>query len=387
MIDRRLTLPLLIALAAIAGCKGDGSKAPKDNIDPPTELVDLVSERQVTKLWSTDVGKGARLAGANIGADVAGGKVFAANLEGAIMALDAGSGRTVWQVDTGVRLGGGPVSGGGLVVMGTLEGDLLVFDLDGSEHWRAKVTSEIVSAPAIGQGMVVAVSNDGRTFAFDSLTGKQRWVVDSAVPALSIRGNASPIIGEKLTFIGQANGRVRAVDNISGETEWESLLSDTAGRTELERMVDVDGQMMLIQGDLFAVGYESKAQALAGESGRVLWTRDLSSYTGFTLTGAALLVTTTSGEVLNLDTRSGSALWRQDDLLFRFLTTPAVQGDTVVVGDFEGFLHWINIESGEVVARARPGKKGIRSAPVVADDVLYALDLNGTLSAYRLGEG
>ena len=387
MIDRRLTLALLLALTVVAGCKGDGSKGPKDNIDPPTELIDLVAERPVSRLWSADVGKGARLAGANIGTDVADGKVFTANLDGVVKALDSSSGRVIWQVETGVRLGGGPVTAEGLVAIGTLEGDLLVFDLDGAQRWRSKLSSEVVSAPAIGQGLVVAMSNDGRTFAYDSNNGNQRWVVDSAVPALSLRGNSPPLISEKLTFLGQANGRVRAIDNVSGDIEWEALLGDTGGRTELERMLDIDGQMMLIQGDLFAVGYESKAQALAGESGRVLWTRDLSSYTGFTLTGAALLVTTTSGEVLNLDTRSGSALWKQDELKYRFLSTPAVQGDTVVVGDFEGYLHWLDIESGQIVARARPGKKGIRSTPVVADGILYALDLNGTLSAYRLGGG
>lgn len=384
---RPVGLALLVALAALAGCKGDGKKAPKDNIDPPTELVDLVAPRAVNRLWSTDVGKGARLAGANVGVSVADGKVYTANLDGVVRALDARSGKTLWQVETDIRMGGGPTAADGLVAIGTLEGQLLVFDYDGAKRWEATVSSEIVSAPAVGRGMVVAMSNDGRTYAYAANSGDRLWVVDSAVPALSLRGNAPPIIGENLTYLGQANGRVQAVSNLTGEPAWEAQLGDTSGRTELERMIDVDGRMMLIQGDLFAVGFGSKAQALAGDSGRVLWTRDLSSYTGFTLAGAALMVTTSSGEVLNLDTRSGSALWKQDALLYRFLSTPAVHGDTIVVGDFDGYLHWISIDDGAIVARARPGKKGIRSAPVVADDVVYALDLNGNLSAYTLGGG
>ncbi|MCB1608339.1 MAG: outer membrane protein assembly factor BamB [Xanthomonadales bacterium] len=387
MIMRPASIALIVALAAVAGCKGDGSKAPKDNIDPPTELVDLVAPRNVSRLWSANVGKGARLAGANIGASVSDGKVFAANLEGQLRALNARSGGTLWQVETGIRMGGGPTAADGLVAIGTLEGQLFVFDTDGGKRWEATVSSEIVSAPAIGQGMVVVMTNDGRSYAYDAASGERRWVVDSAVPALSLRGNAQPIIGDQLTFLGQANGRVRAVNNESGETVWEAQLGDTSGRTELERMIDIDGQMMLIKGDLFAVGFGSKAQALAADSGRILWTRDLSSYTGLTLTGSALLVTTSSGEVLNLDTRSGSALWKQDALQYRFLSTPAKQDDTVVVGDFDGYLHWISIESGEIVARARPGKKGIRSAPVVADGIVYALDLDGSLSAYALGGG
>lgn len=384
---RPVGLALLVALAALAGCKGDGKKAPKDNIDPPTELVDLVAPRAVNRLWSTDVGKGARLAGANVGVSVADGTVYTANLDGVVRALDARSGKTLWQVETDIRMGGGPTAADGLVAIGTLEGQLLVFDYDGAKRWEATVSSEIVSAPAVGRGMVVAMSNDGRTYAYAANSGDRLWVVDSAVPALSLRGNAPPIIGENLTYLGQANGRVQAVSNLTGEPAWEAQLGDTSGRTELERMIDVDGRMMLIQGDLFAVGFGSKAQALAGDSGRVLWTRDLSSYTGFTLAGAALMVTTSSGEVLNLDTRSGSALWKQDALLYRFLTTPAVHGDTIVVGDFDGYLHWISIDDGAIVARARPGKKGIRSAPVVADGVVYALDLNGNLSAYTLGGG
>lgn len=382
---RGATLALLGGSLLLTAC--NPFKSSKDNVDPPTELTDIAGARQVDRLWTAKAGKGARRQGGRLAPAVADGSVYVASVEGTLSAFDAGSGRSRWKVETEQRLSGGPAAAEGLVVVGSLDGQLLAFDTDGSPRWDAQLSSEVVAAPAIARGMVVVLANDGRTYAFDQDSGQLRWLVDRAVPTLSLRGNAPPLIGEGMTFIGQANGKLTAVDNLEGGVQWEYALGTPDGRTDLERMVDVDGRMLLIQGDLYAIGYGAQVAALASESGRMLWSREMSSYAGLDLSGGALLTTTSDGEVVSMATRSGSVQWRQEALKYRFLSTPVVHGNTVAVGDFEGYLHWLDLDSGELVARARVGKKGIRAAPQVIGGVLYALDLDGNLAAFGVPGG
>jgi outer membrane protein assembly factor BamB len=379
------TLGLLASLL-LSGCF-DRFKSSKDNIEPPTELSELTSALRVDRLWSAKAGPGALRQGGRLAPAVAEGIVYVAELKGKLSAHDGATGRRLWTVETGQELSGGPSARAGLVVVGSLDGKLFAYASDGTPRWDVTLSSEIIAPPAIDQGIVVVQSNDGRTFALEQDSGAIRWVVDRAVPTLSLRGNASPIIGESTTFIGQANGKVTAVNNTDGNIQWEYAVGLPDGRTDLERMIDVDGRLLLIQGDLFVAGYGSQAIALASESGRVLWNREFSSYTGFDLSGPNLVATNADGEVINMATRTGSPLWRQDALKYRFLSTPVVQSGHAVVGDYEGYLHWLDLESGEIVARTKLGKKGIRAAPVVADGVLYALDLDGTLAAYRAPGG
>ncbi|MCB1640131.1 MAG: outer membrane protein assembly factor BamB [Xanthomonadales bacterium] len=382
----RLTLLAVLAGTLLqTGC--DSFKSSKDNVDPPTELVDLTSARSVNRLWSAKAGPGAARQGGRLAPAVADGTVYVASVEGTLSAFDASSGRLRWKIDTEQPLAGGPAAADGLVVVGSLEGQLLAFDTEGNPRWDAQLSSEVIGAPAIARGMVVAQANDGRTYAFDQDSGEARWLLDRAVPTLSLRGTATPLIGEGSTFIGQANGKLTAVANLDGGVEWEYAVGTADGRNDLERMVDVDGRMLLIQGDLYAIGYGAQVAALASESGRVLWSRDMSSYSGLDLAGSSLFTTTSDGEVLGMATRSGSVLWKQEALKFRFLSTPVVHGSLLAVGDYEGYVHWLDQESGEIVARARAGKKGIRSAPRVVDDVLYVLDLDGTLSAFAAPGG
>ncbi len=382
----RWVVPGLLAGLLLTGCL-DRFRSAKDNVEPPSELTDLSSTIKVDRLWAAKAGPGALKQGGRLLPAVADGIVYVAELKGRLAAHDAATGRTLWTVKTDQRLSGGPAAGDGLVVVGSLDGKLLAYASDGTPRWEATLSSEIIVAPAIGQGLVVVQSNDGRTFALEQSTGAVRWVVDRAVPTLSLRGNATPIIGESTTFIGQSNGKVSAVDNSSGDIQWEYAVGLPDGRTDLERMVDIDGRMLLVQGDLFVAGYGSQAVALASESGRVLWNREFSSYTGFDLSGPNLVATNADGEVVNMATRSGSPLWRQDALKYRSLGTPAIHGQHAVVGDYEGYLHWLDLESGEIVARTKLGKKGIRAMPVVADGVLYALDLDGSLAAFRAPGG
>ena len=168
-----------------------------------------------------------------------------------------------------------------------------------------------------------------------------------------------------------------------GNEQWAQTLSTGEGRTEVERLADVDGNLVADGGTLYAAGYRGQIAALALDSGRPLWQRDLSSYVGAAVGGNAVVIVDADGNVWAFDRETGVNLWKQDQLKFRWLSTPAIQGKYVAVGDSEGYVHWLSLDEGKFAARERLGKKPIEGAPLVVGDTLYVEDVKGHIGAYR----
>src|SRR5690606_34460941 len=330
-------------------------------LDPPAELTEYDPTVRVSELWSRGVGEVEKRLGLRKSPAVADGRVLVGDLEGRVLALDAASGAERWVAETGVRVGSTIGVGEGLAVVGGLDGEVIALDLgSGSERWRTRVSSEVIAAPAIARGLVVVRSHDGRLFGFDAASGERRWLYDRGLPPLTLRGNAAPVVTGGTVHAAYDDGRLVALRLEDGKLVWERPLAMGEGRTELERMVDVDGPLVVDGSDVFAASYQGQAAALAGESGQPLWTREFSSYGGLALAGDRLLAVDDNGAVYALDRRSGGALWKNDTLAHRWLTTPVVQGRHAVVGDYDGYLHWLDIDSGELAARVRIGRDPIR---------------------------
>ncbi len=388
---RRILLLTVLAAFALAGCstiKGwFGGKSKKENVNPPAELVDFTPTVEVRELWSTSLGDGEGRLGLRQKPAIADGRVYAADDEGRVYALDAGSGKQVWETETELQLSGGPGAGEGVVVVGGLDGDVIAFDAgSGAEKWKSKVTSEVISTPQIASGLVVVRANDGRAFGLDLADGKRKWVFDQPLPTLTVRGNASPIVVDGSTvYLGYDNGSVVALSLADGLRMWEQSVAQPEGRTELERMNDVDGDLAVADGVVYATSFKGQTLAMGAADGRPLWNRDLGSYAGLGLAGDRLVTSDTDGSVYALDRNGGEAVWKNDKLGWRWLTTPAVQGDYAVVGDLEGYLHWLKLDSGELAARTRVQRSPIRATPQVgADGTLYAVTTEGKLAAYRI---
>jgi len=368
-------------LLLLAAC---GNSAKRENIEPPAELTDLTPTATVTLAWQHNLGKGERRLGLRQQPTSDGSHLYAADPSGKLYAFDGGSGATVWQVDTELPLSSGPGVGEGTLVVGTLDGDVIAFNPDsGTERWRAKVSSEVLAAPAIARGIAVVRSNDGRVYAFSITDGERRWVYDHATPALSLRGNSSPVMADGLVLIGYDDGQLVALRGDDGVQLWAQAVAFGEGRSELERMVDIDGALAFERGEVFAAAFNGQVEGISLEAGRPLWNRELSSYGGIAMSGEKVFVTDRDGVLWALDRATGSALWKQDSLLHRWLTTPAVQGNLVAVGDVEGYVHWFDSETGAPAARMRLDKDPIRAAPVVSGDMLYAVSIEGKLGAYR----
>jgi outer membrane protein assembly factor BamB len=395
---RSSVLILVLFAIGLGGCNWIKSLGKKDNVEPPTPLTEFTPTVQVNKLWSEGAGDGAGESGAKLAPTVVDGHLYAASVDGVVKAIDAASGRTIWEKRLGDRKGwlwkrganslrwsGGPAVQGDLLVVGTLDGNVYALSAaDGSERWKVAVSSEVISRPAISEGVVVVRTIDGRLSGLDTKDGSRKWVFDQSVPALSLRGNSAPIIINDAVYDGFDNGKVIAVRLADGNPLWAQTLSTGEGRTEVERLADVDGDLFPMGGNIVAVGYRGQVATIIAQSGRPLWQRDVSSYGGAAVGDAAVVLADADGNVWAYDPGTGASLWKQDQLKYRWLGTPAVQGKYVVVGDSEGFVHWLSLDEGKFVARERLSKKAIESAPVVVGDTVYIEDVVGHIGAYSV---
>lgn len=385
----RLALTLLAAVLA-SGCgtvkgwlgRDNGSKAAE-----PTALSEFSPSVGVSPLWKAAAGDGEGRLGVRQRPAIADGRVYAAALGGGVRAFDLQSGALLWHGAVDVPLSGGPGVGEGLVVAGSLEGDVIAFDAaSGGEKWRAKVANEVLAAPAVGGGLVLVRSNDGRVTALDAATGQRRWFWNHELPNLTVRGNGPVALGPGVAFVGNDDGSISALSMSDGAQAWQQAVGQAEGRTDLDRMADVDGAPVLDGTTLYATSYKRQTMALDAPSGRPLWSRENGGVGGLGLAADRLVVADSLGTVWAIDRAGGGALWQQPLLARRALSAPAVHGDYAVVGDFEGYLHWLKLDNGELAARIRAGGAAIRAQPVVADGVLVVQNIDGGLSAYRLAQ-
>lgn len=381
----RVLLAALLSLAVLQGCswfKSWGDEEPGD----PAPLVDFEESVDVRKEWSTDVGDGMGKAGVSMPPLYVDGTVYVADYEGLLAAVNAENGKKTWEIKTKLPLSAGPAVGESLLVVGTLDGSVLAFDpASGNERWSAKVSSEVLAVPGISDSIVVVRSIDGRVFGLDAETGARVWIHDHSVPLLTLRGNTNILLRGGTVFVGYEDGSVTALRLDDGSQIWSQSVVSLEGRTELERLSDIGIQMVLVASDLIVSSYKDRVVSMAADSGRLLWFKEISSATGVQVAGTNLAVSDMAGDLWLLDRRNGSTVWKIDQLTNRGLTLPAFYGELVVVGDKEGYLHWINTRDGSFVARVREGKKGFAGGPLTVGTTLYVLSRKGTLAAYRAG--
>jgi len=340
----------------------------------------------VGKIWSTKVGSGLDKAGRQLWPAYLSGTLYAADYKGLLMAVDANSGSKRWEIKTELPFTGGPGISGELLLMGTQDGEVYAFDAtSGTQLWSATVTSEVLAAPVESDGIVVVRCIDGRVFGLDADTGRRVWIYDHSVPLLSLRGNAPPLLRAGVVFIGYDGGQVVALHHNDGTLMWEQTLVTTEGRTELERLSDIDGQLVFIASDLLVSSYKNRLASLAADSGRLLWFKDISSASGVAVDRVNLSVSDREGNLWLVDRRNGAEFWKNNQLLRRGLTRPAIYGSFVVVGDQDGYLHWVNISDGRFAARAKVGGKGFSGPPLVVGNTLYVMTKKGDLVAFRAG--
>jgi outer membrane protein assembly factor BamB len=319
-----------------------------------------------------------------LGPAIDNGLVFAASHKGEVLAASLDTGHHVWVKKLKIPISAGPGAGAGLVVLGSSKGTVVALDgATGRELWRSKMNSELLSAPAISEKIIVVRSVDGRLHGLDAHSGKELWSVEQQVPRLSLRGTATPIIAKEVAISGFDNGKVMAVSLNNGDTVWDTALASPHGRTELDRLVDIDSEVHTVGDNVFATGFQGRTAMLALDSGQIWWAHDMSSYRGLAVDADNLYVTQSDGIVVALRQRDGSELWRNQKLKMRRLSTPVLTSTAVVVADFQGYVHWLDKTTGELVARERIAKERVTNSPAAVGDTIVVLTDGGKLGAYR----
>jgi len=378
---RKSTLPLvaLFTLALLAGCAGKQEETRYS----PKELQRFEASAELKRDWRQRAGRGLGRAAYPISPALDGETIFAADERGRVMAFAADSGQQRWQTDLDVGVSSGLSAVAGHVYLGTRNGEVLALNqANGDIAWRAPVSSEVLAPPQPSQQLLVVQSVDGTVTALDRQSGQERWVYSASQPSLTLRGTGTPTVIDPVTFAGFANGRLVTLDNRNGQPLWERRIAVSQGRSEIERMVDLSGQPVLTpDGRLFVTSYNGRLAALDAASGDVLWQRELSSHLTPVLVGDRLLTVNEMSHVLAFDAHSGEELWRNRDLQNRQLTAPAFADGNLVVGDFEGYLHLIDIQSGRFTARTRVDSSGISVRPLTDYRRIYVLANDGRLEA------
>jgi outer membrane protein assembly factor BamB len=354
------------------------------DIEPPAVLVAIDAKLAVERVWSASLGGKDRSLRLGLAPVVVDGKVYAAGDRGMVAAFDGASGRTLWRKDTKLALAGGPAAGSGLVVVGSSDGKLIALDAgSGAQRWLVRVSGEVLSAPAIAPQAVIVRTVDGRVRALALDTGKELWSNEQQVPRLTLRGVARPVLAGDTVVCGFDNGKVAAYGVANGDVLWETAVSPPRGKTELERLVDIDGALAVSGHDVFAAGFQGRVAMVALDSGQIWWSREASSYRGVALAGETIFLTGADSVVSALRRRDGTPVWQQERLARRGLTAPAVDRDAVVVADFEGHVHWLDAASGALIGRIAAGGTRYTNAPVAADGLVYLQNDGGELYALR----
>ncbi|MGB0713115.1 MAG: outer membrane protein assembly factor BamB [Gammaproteobacteria bacterium] len=381
---RALTLTALLSLTG--GCSWlSDLTAGEENVDPPKPLEEFTPTLSMTRLWTAQGGAVGEF-DVPLRLAIAGSRVYVAGSSGEVRALDASTGARIWEANLDETLVGGVAHGEGLVVVSTRSAQVVALsEADGSEVWRRRLSGQANAPVAISGNRVVARTADGHLFGLDVADGAEVWNFERRLPALTLRGTGRPLITRGLAIAGFDNGRLVVLGANDGQAVWERTVTTPRGRSELERMVDIDADPKLLGDKVYVVAFQGRVMEINLSDGSVNWARDMSSHAGLDVGPRFVAVSDSSGDLWLLDRQSGQPLWKQDALQGRAPTGPAVVGSHLVVADFEGYLHVFSVETGRTVAREQVDSGGVAVAPVVDNGVVYVLGRGGVVSAYRPG--
>ncbi len=390
---------IIVVVLFMAGCASSPSP-----ILPPVSLQPVKNEFIIVRTWSGDLGDAASDRYLKLTPAIGGNIIYSADYKGIISAFSIQTGDLIWEVDTEQPIGSALTLHNNQLLVGTSTGMVVSLSASsGKELWSTQLSSEVLAAPQVSQGIVVVRCVNGHLYGLEEKSGKQIWLHEQIIPALTLRGTSTPVITNDLVLNAFDNGRLVANNLQTGKVIWQSSIAVPRGSTDLERIVDADADPVIVENVVYAVAYQGRLVAMQLGSGRIIWTRDLESYVGMSVDPYRIYLTDSDGVLWALDRSTGATLWKQDALLRRNTTRPKLHKQYLIVGDFNGFLHWFRRDNGKLVARVRlkdasytapgldesedllyPKSNDILIRPFSHENKLFAIDRHGHIEAFQM---
>lgn len=370
-------------LLSLGACSKD-----KEEIVKPTSLVNFEPTINIQQQWKESVGMGESSAYLKLAPAIFDGTVFIAGSGGKVKAINANSGKVFWQSDTKVSLSSGLGANEDMLFVGTADGRVLALQQkNGQVMWQARVIGDVLAAPAANKSVVVVKTESGHVSVFQAQTGKTLWTYAHQEPGLILRGGSAPKIVENLgldlVLCGFASGEMVAFKLDTGHIAWQQHVAVPTSSFVVERMVDIDADPVVVGNVVYAVAYQGNIAALNIKTGHVIWQKPMSSNSGLAVDAQNIYVTDTSGRLWALSKTNGEIIWYQDYLCNRGPTAPVlVAGGFIVVGDVEGYVHWIYAANGKMAGRIK-ASGGIAVPPLFHHHVTYVFDVNGNLIKFN----
>lgn len=376
---------LLLMMLPLAGCSWIDSLRQEDS-DKPMELQRIDAEVRLDRLWRVKVGNGQGKKYNLLRPAMSGANLYVASNDGDVLAVDAESGRVLWRNRTDQVITGAVGAANGLVLIGTENSQVLAFaQEDGRELWRTEVSSEVLAPPATNGRIVVVQTVDGKLAGLDAQTGAERWIYENDVPALSLRGTSAPLIIENFVIAAMANGTVVSIATDNGTLRWEQRVAIPTGRSEIERLVDIDGDVLLNEGgQILVTSYQGYLAVIDAVTGQTRWRTEESSWVGNGTGFGNAYVVNDEGFVRAYRAGQEEPVWTNDTLLRRQLSTPLGFSNYLAVGDFDGYVHLLSQIDGHVLGRTEVDGKGVRAPMIGQGNRLYVYGNSGSLVALRI---
>jgi outer membrane protein assembly factor BamB len=382
--------PLIILLCVVVFTSSCASSKKVAKSAKPKELTDFSQSVVMQRVWSRNIGHAqdrySLLRGVKVGS-----AIYVANIRGDVFAVDAETGGLIWRnrikevAEKSTQLSGGVGAHSDLILLGDERGRMYALSRNtGEKKWMTELSAPIMSQPVGARNTIVARTADGKMHARASLDGRELWTYTSTLPLLTLRGYGTPLIVSDAVIAGWDDGHIIAMTLKSGEELWRYRLARPEGDSVVERLVDVDGDVILNGEFLHAVSYQGNLGTLSLRGGTPSWVEAASSYWTPAVGLGQLYIVDDKSHLLAYDERTGQTRWSLDVLEYRELSAPVTVRNYVAMTDKFGYCHLVSQLDGNVVGRVRHNRKGIR-APVIADgNFLYILGNDGRLSAYEI---
>ncbi len=368
---------LLAVVLFLAAC----SSNKKVDIEP-AELVDFDPQIKIKRVWKANIGDGQDVRYTKLIPAQNGDTIFATDIEGNVYALNKENGKKRWRQELEKPVSGGVGLAEGLVLVGTNLGEVIALNsTTGEIVWTAQVSSEVLSAPAGNGEVVVVQTGDGKLYGLDAASGEQLWSYVNAVPALTLRGTAAPVVSRNTVYAAFGSGKLVALNMDDGAQLWEQRIAVPQGQTELERMIDIDTTPLVTDGIIYSASYQGRILAVGRANGRGIWAHDASTYNNLAFANGQVFMSASNDSVIAFNAGNGEVNWENSQLIRRKLSGPALMGDYLAVADFEGYVHMLSLDDGHFVARTKVDGDGVRANLISDGSVVYVLGNSGRLEA------